>query len=69
MNYAEIIEDYKSNNYSRSLLMNLCGKKSIFKLYDEMKNQNVILPTLSVKEIFDGLKRKNLFVVANEALV
>ena len=56
MNYAEIIEDYKSNNYSRSLLMNLCGKKSIFKLYDEMKNQNFILPTLSVKEIFDGMK-------------
>ena len=56
MNYIEIIEEYKTKNQPRLLLMNLCGKKSIFRLYDEMRNQNVILPTCSVKEIFDGMK-------------
>ena len=56
MNYKKIIDEYKINESLRSLLMKLPIIYNVKDLYLQMRNDNIIIKTENVKELFMNMK-------------
>jgi len=56
MNIKKIIDIYKENQELRFLIMKLPYEHKIYDLYKSMLEQNIIIKTTSVKDIFENIK-------------
>ena len=56
MDYQEIIDIYKQDQELRFLIMKLPYEYKLYDLYKSMLNQNIIIKTDSVKDLFENIK-------------
>ena len=56
MDYQKIIDIYKKDQELRFLIMKLPYEYKLYDLYNFMLNQNIIIETYSVKDIFENIK-------------
>jgi hypothetical protein len=56
MDYQKIIDIYKQDQELRFLIMKLPYEYKLYDLYKSMLNQNIIIKTDSVKDLFENIK-------------